>query len=33
MWDLYREVLKAGEENRPVALCTVIRARGSVPRA
>lgn len=32
MWDLYREVLKACEENRPVALCTVIRARGSVPR-
>ncbi len=32
MWDLYREVLKAYEENRPVALCTVIRARGSVPR-
>ncbi len=32
MWDLYREILKACEGNRPVALCTVIRARGSVPR-
>lgn len=32
MRELYAEILKAYEENRPLALCTVIRARGSVPR-
>jgi xanthine dehydrogenase accessory factor len=29
---LYEAILRAYEEDRPVALCTVIRARGSVPR-
>lgn len=32
MRELYAEILRAYDENRPVALCTVIRARGSVPR-
>ncbi|WP_448595730.1 XdhC family protein, partial [Thermoflexus hugenholtzii] len=29
---LYEAILRAYEEDRPIALCTVIRARGSVPR-